>query len=733
MKSAIIFILVIAASTFIFGRDTVWVKGRVVDESKHPLAFVTAYIAETKEGTVTNNDGYFRFPTKAREQSILTCSLIGYTKEEISFNPLQSKELLITLREKVLTMKEMVISASSFSNVKEKGVVLNKIDVLMTPGGAADVYQSLKTMPGITQVSESAELYVRGGDALETITIIDGAVMYHPFTFESTTGGLFSNLKTNFVKNLFFSSGGFSAKYGNALSGVLDIETKGIPEREAATVGVSMANSSVSLDLPFLMNAAAFMVDFEKSYTAPIFWLNGGKERFSQEPFSTNCTSSLALNYSRSGKIKFFGMYADDNNGVTVDRAEYTGNFIGNTTNKLFNFNWSDILPGNVIGKINASFNRYTNKWHLGVLNITRTDDNYSIKGDFTKALSNYTCINTGIESENREVHYLGQVPSSDYNLRPDAQFDKLDATFTGNRFGAYIEYEAARLAFAEKIYGTVGLRYDNFSSVKVSWWDPRMSFGIHLSESDNLMFAGGIFHQLPDPRLFSPSDGNPNLHSMYARHIIAAFEHSYNSLNSLRIELYSKKYEHLPLEDKVLNYTNDGYGSANGIDIIAKCALECGLEGWFSYGYISSKRYWMDYSNEVSSNTDITHNISVIAKYPITPTLQLGLSIKLATGQPYTPYLGATYNSNIQAYEPIKGQTNSERLPDYKRFDIRLTHFTNLAGKYPVVLYMEGLNILNIQNIFGYSYTQDYSDRMKVKSYFGQRMIVIGGQITFS
>ena len=98
------------------------------------------------------------------------------------------------------------------------------MDILTTPGGATDIYQALKTMPGVTQVSESAELYVRGGDPIETTTIIDQAVVYHPFTFESGYGGLFSNINQSVVNSLYFTSGGFSAKYGNALSGVLDIE-----------------------------------------------------------------------------------------------------------------------------------------------------------------------------------------------------------------------------------------------------------------------------------------------------------------------------------------------------------------------------------------------------------------------------------------------------------------------------------------------------------------------------
>ena len=160
----------------------------------------------------------------------------------------------IELDESTVTMKEMVVSASSYGSDKEKGLVVSNIDILTTPGGAADVFQALKTMPGLTQVSESAELYVRGGDPIETITIIDQAPVYHPFTFESSYGGLFSNLNTSVVKSLFFSSGGFSAKYGNALSGVLEVETKNLPEQARWNVGLSLANGSIAANLPIIDN-----------------------------------------------------------------------------------------------------------------------------------------------------------------------------------------------------------------------------------------------------------------------------------------------------------------------------------------------------------------------------------------------------------------------------------------------------------------------------------------------
>ncbi|HQT92332.1 MAG TPA: hypothetical protein PL001_09940, partial [Candidatus Kryptobacter bacterium] len=81
------------------------------------------------------------------------------------------------------------------------------------------------------------------------------------------------------------------------------------------------------------------------------------------------------------------------------------------------------------------------------------------------------------------------------------------------------------------------------------------------------------------------------------------------------------------------------------------------------------------------------------------------------------------------KVYQPVYGPSYSARYPDYRRLDIRLTHLTRLFDEFFTVFYVEGLNILNIHNIFGYAYPPDYSAKKGVESFFGRRTIVVGVQ----
>lgn len=721
--------ILILLTAGIFAQDKTSIQGKVLDNHKKPLSFVNVFIPNSPDGTMSADDGTFHFTTKQKGKVTLAASMVGYktSNTELDLNNSRNISVTIELEDNAVKFKEEIITASSYGSEKEKGLVVSRMDILTTPGGATDIYQALKTMPGVTQVSESAELYVRGGDPIETTTIIDQAVVYHPFTFESGYGGLFSNINQSVVNSLYFTSGGFSAKYGNALSGVLDIETRNIPTEIHYNLGLSMANGSLTAEIPVIENKLGGYFDIRQSFTKPIFWFNGGLDRFTATPTSQNMTGAIVYSYGKTGRLKFFGVYADDQEGVNVERAEYNGTFNGDSKNVFLNLQNSTFVSDNLLMKNSLSFNRYTDLWLIGIINLKETDNVINFRNDFEYTINSETKILSGFEYENRRMNYEGIIASEVYDIRPNAVSENINATLKGTRWGVYSEYQSINPLAIEGLSFTGGIRLDEFPELKLNWIDPRIGLGYKLNEYSNFRFAWGIFHQIPDPRLFASIDGNPNLKAMNATHYIVSYEFLLNDQNSFRIELYHKNYENLPLAKPVINYDNSGYGFANGIDVIFKGTLPFGITGWISYGYINTKRLWMDFTNLASSTADITNNLTLVAKYNLSTKFQIGLNAKYATGRPYTPVASTIYHSDQNIYEPVYTATNSNRFPDYKRVDLRLTYFSQLFENFPFVAYIEGLNILNITNIFGYTYSPNYTQKQEIKSYFGSRMIVFG------
>ncbi len=598
----------------------------------------------------------------------------------------------------------------------------------------------------MTQVSESAELFVRGGDPTETITLLDQASLFNPYTFESGFGGLFSNVNTAVIRDLYFTSGGFSAKYGNALSGVLDMTTKDEPPIFRTAVGVSLANASLTSEIPLGDGRSGLNINVRKTMTYLLFLINGGLERFTRLPESHDASVGWTWRYSGTGKIKLFVSTSGDQNGVFLEQPGYQDEYTGASSSAFVNTQHTEVFGGNVVVKTSLSYSGSTNNQNVGAVAIQRTDKAWKGRSDAEIQVSSRWKLNTGLEVEQRTTAYIGTLPAQSWNAQAQAQAAKvaIDAQFVGTRFGGYVEAETAELFGITQLSAVGGVRFDAVPALSMQWLDPRASIGWQINERSSLKLGWGIFHQNPDPRLFArrneiqsgsqQSASYAPLKPMQAQHVILSYDYTVSDNMNIRIEAFNKDYSQLPLQTSLVGasqYTSTGYGYARGVDMIAKGGFpEWKLSGLVSYGFIDTKRYWLDFERLAPSPYDITHNLTVIAKYDISPEFQVGLSYRAATGRPFTPVESALYHASENVFEPLYGEKNSARLPHYHRLDLRLTYLTQVFERF-LVMYMEGLNILGIENMFGYTYSRDYAEKIPMTSFFGRRTVVVGFQVT--
>jgi hypothetical protein len=683
---------------------------------------------------MTDEQGKFSFHPQKVGTCDLIASFVGYRQYSKTITIVEGRAYTfdVVLVSSEVRTREVVVTASSFSTEEGKGLVLSPRDIVMTPGGAADIFQSLKTMPGITLVSESAELYVRGGDPTETITMIDKATLYHPYTFESSYGGLFSNINTAAVKGMYFSSGGFSVRYGNALSGVLDLKTTSDASGPALQVGMSMANLSLTGETAFFDNSLSVHVDGRNTLTGMLFAINGGLDRFPRIPISRDGDIMLRWKYSDQGSIKLDVFQGNDDEGVNVDLPEFSGVFDNSSSNTLINVYHEDIIHQSVFISNSLSTNRYRRTWNLGALDIATIEDVKKIRSDVSVQYTPHMNIQGGFETEYHETTIGGTIPLSDYERSTGAATTNLDERFRSVRYGGYSEIEMSGVFGISALMVQSGIRGDYVAILRQGWIDPRISFGYQATDRLTFRISSGIFHQMFDARSMESAEGTSGIRPMKASHLVLGSDYTLDENSSLRCESYYKWYSDLPREIGTHQYDNSGYGYAYGVDFIAKGKVGQKLAGWISYGFLNSKRMWKDYDGLLPSQYDITHNLTLILTYDLALDWQIGMSAKMATGSPFTPVNGAVYHSDQNVYEPLYGPSNSDRLPTYRRLDCRVTHYFQLFEKYFTVLYLEGLNILNIENIFGYTYTHDFSERRMQPSYFGTRMIVFGGIVYF-
>jgi len=553
----------------------------------------------------------------------------------------------------------------------------------------------------LQQVEEGAGLFVRGGDVSETVVLLDGAVINHPYKYESPTGGYFGTFSPFLLKGTFFSSGGFSAQFGNALSGALSMESQDIPDRRMMGLGMGLAAESIYLAVPIVDDKFGFSLSGNRSNTKMMFELNNSRKDFSKYPFSYDFNFNSVYKINKQSKLKLFVFREADKVGVEIDDPDYSTHFHGNSSNQLYNLKYSNLIHNKFLLQANLALSNFKRNVRLSVMDLDLEDRLYQARiiGE-SELFKGYT-FRTGIEFFRNQTLISGTVPQEELDLSPGAPTDLVDTDYVSNRATQFIELEMFA-PFGIKL--TPGLRGEYESISKKYIIDPRLSLIYSLTIHSNLTASWGIYHQFPEPSYYDSYVGNPQLTSMKASHYIVGY--AFQKENKIfRLEGYYKNYNNLLLEDEGLNYVNNGHGYSRGIDVFAKNSYGR-FSGWISYSWLKAQRKWMDLPVLASPYFDITHNLTVVLNASLPKNFSAGISFRYATGKPYTP---------------APGQYHKARVPAYAKLDLSLSYLYSFFENNMTVFYLGISNLEGRINIFDYRYSPDYQRRDAVESSFGR------------
>ena len=242
-------LILIFLLTSIEGNAQIKVSGKITDNRNKILPGVSISIKDSYDGATSDSLGNYSFFTSEKGTHILQATATGYKSFEQPINISgASLDINISLKEEITELKAVVISAGTFeASDQKRASALTPIDIVTTASANGDITNAIKTLPGTQQVGESEGLFVRGGTATETKIFIDGNLV-NKFFYSSepdlATRGRFNPF---LFKGTIFSSGGYSALYGQALSSVLLLESIDLPERTSADFGISYlaANAGV--------------------------------------------------------------------------------------------------------------------------------------------------------------------------------------------------------------------------------------------------------------------------------------------------------------------------------------------------------------------------------------------------------------------------------------------------------------------------------------------------------
>ena len=730
-------ITVILAFICQYSLAQVTVSGTVKNKKSKPVYGVSISLKDSYDGATSDSSGYFSFVTTEKGEMTLVASAIGYKTYEQKIN-LSSKieNLNIQLIEEVTELDAVTISVGVFeaSDRKRASVVLDPIDIVTTASANGDITGALKTLPGAQQVGESEGLYVRGGTAAETKTFIDGTLVNNFFYSSVPNIAQFSRFSPFIFKGTVFSTGGYSALYGQALSSALILESIDLPERSSASIGITVLGGSAGFQQLAKNKRSSWGVNYSYTNLGPAFAIIKQKQDYSKAPTYHTADANFRIKTSNTGMLKYYGYFSGSKLAFTtnsIDTLGYLDKFGINNSNFYHNLSWKENM-----GK----------RWKVNI-GLSYTNNQDDINGNLQDQQKNDVSL-TGLEFKKFDVDTRGDYFNSkivfekrlrglsalrfggEYNFSKD----KLVYTaYNSQVFPSHLR-ESISSAFAEAdIYIThelaakAGGRVEYSTVVEQANFAPRLSIAYKLAKGTQASLAYGVFYQDPERRyLPSPS----KLDYMKATHYIAQFQRVVNQ-QSFRTEIFYKKYDNL-VKTSFTNQqesavSNGGFGDAKGIEFFWRDKKTFkNLDYWISYSYLDTKRDFLNFPFAIAPNFAAKHTSSLVIKRFVQKwKMNLNTAYNYASGRPY-------YNIGYENGNPKFNDRG--KIPDYHNVSFAINYLPFIGKQNPksyTVWVLQVSNIFNIKQTYGYQYS--YNGIRKEAIVPTSRMFVfIGAFISF-
>ena len=713
-------VLLCLAAAPAWGQSTL--RGSVLSAAA-PIPGANVFLLETLDGALTDSAGRWSFPTGHVGAATLVVQATGYGEVRRQMNLPATDAIVVILRKGTHSLAPTTVVASRYAASDERGATLTTLDVVSTPGTNADVARAIQTLPGVQQVDEGTGLYVRGGDYTETHILLNDAVLHTAFTFESPNGTFIGTVDPFLLDGIYFSSGGFGARYGNALSGIAALNTLGTPARGSVTAGAGLAALSASGAVPVGAQGGLRLAVNEFD-TDLLFRVNGSTQEYDTPPRGHDRSGSYIWSYRPTGELKVFGIRQTTGLAAVIEDPSYRGAYAMDLGTGLVVANWRDVF-GTWSPKLRVSDTRLDRTQDYGAFRM-RTGQAYrAVSAQLDWAASPALTLRGGADFERSWSTLDGSVPDDGFDKAPGARVTVVGSRFQGDRVAGFTE---ADVVVGPRTRVVAGVRSDRSTLTDRATIDPRLSAAVTLLKDVVLTGAWGVYHQVPDPLFFDATLGAPGLPAMSATHAIAGIQAG-TAGQMLRLEVFEKRYRDLAQATRDFDVVPDGVGLSRGADLFASGTGLPGMQWRLSMSVISAERTEPASGVLARAPFDVTRSVTAVVTHSFTPAWHLGLSQRYATGRPHTPVTSATYDAVRDVYIPQYGAPMSERLPSFQRLDLSFTHLRRIAGA-NAVLYSAVSNLLDRENIHAYRYPRDYTTRIPIRSLF-KRSFYVGASFT--
>ncbi|CAM3643667.1 carboxypeptidase-like regulatory domain-containing protein [Pontibacter korlensis] len=594
------------------------ITGKVYDEiSQEPLPFATIVLKSTDPPTVTTSDvnGHFVLEDVKVGRHTISTSMIGYDTYEIKEFLVSSGSVLslnVGLQPSNKELDEVVVRVSKSTPLNSMATLSSRQftveETQRYAGGMDDPARLATSFAGVANPSFSNNgISVRGNNPDGLLWRIEGVEVPSPNHFANLSvagGGLLSAISSQVMSNSDFYTGAFPAEYGNAFSGVFDINLReGNRYKRQYSFKAGVLGIEALAQGPLHKNTAAtYIVNYRNStmaVLAPILPKDAGILKYQDITFKSTFPTK------KYGKFTLWGIGTIDGvDNYAEDSTNWESDFQrDNSKTAMYMYatalSHGILLPGDAFLKTSLSLTG-------SGLNFSEERLDYTLKAHpQSKAVNNTSSVTFQSEvstsfndkhTNKTGIRYTHNFFALDVEQSPANGTSPIQVTNQTGNTGFMQIFSQSKINLTPRLELNAGINAQYLMLNKALSIEPRAGIKYLLNDKQSLGYAYGMHSRMEQLSVYyaTVNGGTPNtgLDLAKSSHHVFSYQAKITDDLHLSIEPYYQHLHHVPVASSgyisTLNNRNNiffnkalvskGRGRNIGIDLT--------LEKYLSEGY---------------------------------------------------------------------------------------------------------------------------------------------------
>lgn len=736
----------------IFGQTfTQTIRGRVIDaQSLSPLSNVKVDVEDSLTGVYSDTsdiNGYYAITKVPTGRISIKASLSGYQMFQASGIMHQSgKETVldIELFENVTDMKGATIKGKSRgslnnSNISISAKAFDVEDTRRFAGSRNDPARMASNFAGVVGNNDSRnDIIIRGNSPQGLLWRMDGIDIPNPNHFGAmgASGGPVTILNNNVLAKSDFLTSAFPSMYGNAISGVFDLQMRnGNRNKHEFTGQIGFNGFEAGAEGPLsIKNKSSYLINYRYSTLAVLQKMGLNFGTGTAIPYYQDLSFKVHIPLGKN-ELNIFGIGGISNiHFESADNTDST-NFYSSGNQDLKYRTSMAVVGASYTYFLNASMSIKTSVGvtHTGVQTIADSvGGNLRVPVYRDKSIAGRWVINSSYNYKiSPSQQFTAGIIAQNlfFNFNDSVRFENSFRSLRSNEGSTNLlqAYANMKFRFSSTTTLNIGVHYQQLTLNSSNAVEPRIGLVKLLSKKKKISFGSGMHSQIQNMQMYflqthAGSDilyTNKQLGFTKSIHSVAGYEYKINRNWNLKTEVYYQYVYNVPVTLYSSYYSainegtdfntpgtdsliNDGTGTNYGLELTLEKSFSKGL---YMLNALSLYESRYKGSNGVEKNTAFNGKfiynmlLGKEVKLDKKNTLAFDTKISVAGGRRYTPIdlvNSKLYNKQIV----FEDQAFDKQFDTYFRLDFKLT-YRRSGKKITQEWFIDIQNITNRKNVF--------------------------------